>query len=473
MSFRRNDDGVSTVLGAVLVFGLLVFGLTIITSQYVPVWDKERERESMSRAAAELNDLKSDLDRMATNTTSAPVSIPLTLTRAGGYAFFRSVEIPAVLKFTPAPLGAGFALNATRLTIQESEAASFLGLSESWVPIPAGSHTTSSVTHIAHLRLRIADPANATGAANATLVDASGMCAARLHVTLAPAAGGRAIETRVFGPASPRAPACATSPLTIESDFLATAPPFLYVDALDPRLPFKPAAVAAASPATLTLSRSGIGADAALVVDTIAGGVPVRRGGSGLVVENYRIFAPVGTLELGLLHQRLPQQTYSLEYGALFLNQSDGAALATPPVFTVGSAAGRATVSWTFPALGGGAAAVSGTESANVLAAPTGVRTSLLGTAPDATFNITTAYPQLWKKYWEETLALAGLSATPVASAPSCAATTSAPHFTISTNATTATLRIAGPCQAPDDATEDVQVGLHTAGVSIAPRASH
>lgn len=468
---RRDERGVTTVVGAVLVFGILVFGLTIVTSQYVPIWDKQRERAAMIESANEFNVLKADLDRLAANASGSPISVPMTLTRSEGYTFFRTPDIPSVLRFNPAAAGDGFTFNASAITIQESESASFLGLAETWRAIPDGVQSVPSVGGIAHLRLRVADPANATGSLNVTMTDARGHCAARLHLAVAPAGGGRNVETRVFGPATPRAATCAATPLTIENDYLATAPPYLYVDALDARLGFHAAATASTAPSTLAFARSGLAAESALVYDALAGGVSLRTGGSGLSFENYGLGATVGELQLHLQHVRLPQQVYSLEYGAVFLEQPEGAALTTPPVFTAGTTATRASVSWTFPALGGGAAAVTGTQTANVLATPSGVRTYVLGTAPDATYTLATSHPELWRAYWQKTLDLTGFSSKPVPAGPGCAVSGSAPHYQITTTATTATLRIAGPCPMASDATEDVQVQLQSAGITVAPRA--
>ncbi len=62
MNFLNNEKGVSEVVGALLVFLILVVILGTIQVQEVPKWNKELERQNFDTVSAEFINLKSDLE---------------------------------------------------------------------------------------------------------------------------------------------------------------------------------------------------------------------------------------------------------------------------------------------------------------------------------------------------------------------------------------------------------------------------
>jgi len=62
MNFLNNEKGVSEVVGALLIFLILVVILGVIQVQEVPKWNKELERQNFDTVSAEFINLKSDLE---------------------------------------------------------------------------------------------------------------------------------------------------------------------------------------------------------------------------------------------------------------------------------------------------------------------------------------------------------------------------------------------------------------------------
>lgn len=62
MNFLNNEDGVSEVIGALLIFLILVVVLGSIQVYEVPKWNKELERQNFDIVSAEFIDMKSDLE---------------------------------------------------------------------------------------------------------------------------------------------------------------------------------------------------------------------------------------------------------------------------------------------------------------------------------------------------------------------------------------------------------------------------
>ncbi|MEA3136991.1 MAG: hypothetical protein QOC71_1272, partial [Thermoplasmata archaeon] len=168
--------------------------------------------------------------------------------------------------------------------------------------------------------------------------------------------------------------------------------------------------------------------------------------------------------------QRLEPQTYSFEYGALMLDQPDGAAMVGPPSFSVATTTGQSALAWAFPVLVGGSSAVSGAPAATVTLTPTGTGQSLDLAAQDISITLTTSHPAAWAEFWRARMALAGLSETPVTPLAPCVTLTSSPQFTIPPflpTATSVTLNFFGPCSAPGDTTRDIQIHLDAGDATV------
>src|SRR5687767_15914208 len=114
---RRDERGVSAVIGAVLLAAILVAVLLTIRLSYVPVWEKDAASVRYLGAESQLAKLRADLDRQTDNRTASVVASPITLGEQRA-SIFKESENPHSLKFTSD--GVGMALGANQLLIVQS-----------------------------------------------------------------------------------------------------------------------------------------------------------------------------------------------------------------------------------------------------------------------------------------------------------------------------------------------------------------
>jgi hypothetical protein len=474
---RRDERAVSSVLGAILMFGLLVLTLVLVQTRFVPVWEKQREEDGMMLLAGQAAAIKSDLDRLASNQTSVPLSDPVTLLPQQGFTFFTTKTLPGTATFAPAAAGTGFSLVSNPLTILQQGGTPLYALNEDWTTFLVGQSKTN-VQDIVHLRLRINDPTDADGSLTLTMTNAAGsICYGRLEILVQTLIGSdRNVQISVFGATAPPSASCNATPITIHNEDAKkqTAPAFTYVDAFDPELQFGPVMAAATYPLTVSLAGSGtlpntpVPSSATIVYDDASG---TRVGASG-IPTNYNTVFPSGTLSVGRTNNQFPAQTYTVEYGAVILDQPDGSAMAVPPAFHIASSQRQTGLDWSFAALSGSSNSVTGGRSATTVFTPTGARTALEAVAPQIAFTLSTTHGALWKSYWDQTLQLAGLtpgSYTPVAP---CLVLTPGPQYRVDVTATSATLTVFGPCPAAGDTTNDLSLTFQQAAVNVVLRPS-
>lgn len=404
---RQADEGLSSVLGAILLFGLLVSTLATVQVRYVPVWDAEREGRLMDGLSQQMAQLQADVARQVTNRTDTPVGLPLTLAPEGGFTFFTGSSEPGTIAFHPAVAGAGLRLGSTRLTIQNQDGLDLYVLSEDWRSVVHRTNITG-VVNLDHLRIRIPDPTPLTNGqfVSLTLADDLGRYQGKLVVTKTLDQSEAGLLVQAFSAQNASAPITELMDgwkKTVDSGAF-------YMDVLDPSLGF--AAIAAAAPKPLTLSWATTIApsniQAALVYTSETAG---RMGAAGLVVPNFNHLADGGRIEASRHNQQFPEQSYVLEYGALIVVQPDGAAMAVPPAFSVRSTPTQVAIGWAVPELTGPPSTIGGTRTAQVSAVPLGSRLDLHAFAPHLTLSLATEHPQVWADYWQGVLHEAGLRA--------------------------------------------------------------
>ena len=76
---RPGDDAVSTVLGGILFFALIIMFLIVIRTTFAPVWQEEDEAKHMSAVQGQFAALAGAADSQASNATSQAVGLPVTL----------------------------------------------------------------------------------------------------------------------------------------------------------------------------------------------------------------------------------------------------------------------------------------------------------------------------------------------------------------------------------------------------------
>lgn len=86
--FQHSDSGISTVLSAVLLLGLLVSVLAVFNVNYVPEWKADAERAHMDGVYDDMSRLKTSGDLMALSISVDPdtiTSLSVPITMGGGY----------------------------------------------------------------------------------------------------------------------------------------------------------------------------------------------------------------------------------------------------------------------------------------------------------------------------------------------------------------------------------------------------
>jgi hypothetical protein len=455
----KDENAVSTVLGAILMVGLLVITLVRVQTVFVPVWDQQGETNLMAQVANQVAQINSDFQRQVGNLSSAPVSDPITLGEPSGFSFFQSPRLPGTVSFNPATGGAGLNLASPNLIEQNFNGQDLTRFNEQWKPVSA---TITQILKFDHLRLRMKDPASHTGTMTLALTDKNNAYAGKITlVNTATGGNGNNIEVSFFGPQS------STNPVTVTDVFFATGGggcttncPYFYLDTLDPTYQFQGILGLAQLPLTATLSLSGtVTGDYSIIYDTPApGGGTIRQGGTnGLPVPNYSSTAGGGVLSVRIPNNYYPTQTYTFEYGAVFLDQPEGSIMEVPPQFSASSNALQAAVTWTYPGLIGSIGNAAGTTQTTVSLVPSGPH-SVLGIAHSLSLTISTTHPALWQSYWASQMQQAGIASDPALKGLTCLLLSWPPGYKITTTATSATLSIVGSCSLLNDTSPTVFV---------------
>lgn len=463
-----DEVAVSTVLGAILMFGLLITTLVMVRVKFVPVWDHDREAAYTDAVAAQLAYVKAQFDAQVANQTSGAISAPILLGHSQGFGFTHGPETQGVLAFTPGGANSGFTVSATSITIQARNGVSLQGLAP-YTSITSGSSLTN-VAGLVNLGLRLDNPMTASNAATLRIdvTDPYGACAGQLIIAIgAGATPPRDVNVATY---SSYTGACLASPgiaaVHVRDDLIGctspcVSPTVYYVDGLDPDLQFGAVLSTAPTPYTVTFTLTGttaMTASRSIVYDQAVPGGSTRVGAGGVTASGYTSTVAVGNLTLDKQNNQFPSQFYSFEYGAILLDQSGGSAMVAGPDFAVRTSSTQATLYWVVPALTGTANEVGASDSAVLTSTPAGARTSLDALVPNCTFTISTPHASAWRDYWNTTLTNAGF--------------TRGTHYTTAQTATSATLTFYGPTPAPGDSTTDIVLHLQATPLDIALRAT-
>ena len=456
---RRPDDaGISSVLGAILVFGVLVVTLVTIQVRFVPRWEEDREGQHMDDLANQLAIVKSDLDRLATNATHGTVTDPISpQPGGGGFRFFRTTASSGGgAEFEPAGAGGGLVLASPALRVQVRDGEELFGLEEDWQAIPSDDVVTD-IQKVRHLRVRVdvsaLDQGDDGATATLSILDANNAFAGKVVITYFWQASESRLQAVSFNPSDQEVSR------TEEAFFHNSGLDHMYIDLLDDSLLFDDILAAAAKPMTLELSTNGLDADYTVVFTDGGGGSGGTGAGGGLIVPNYSDTLTSGSLSLRTGYQQLPDLTYVLEHGAVLAVQSDGAAMAIPPSLFVAATPQQAVFDLTLPGLDGSTAGFSGSRTLSLVASSTGERTQFEALAARFSITLPSAYPDVWASYLEAALEGAGLSDD----GPS-------PQFTITPSPAAVQLDLFGPTSAPSDTTEDLVLRLQYAAIDLTLR---
>lgn len=403
-TFGRTD-GVSTIIGAILIAGILIAALVTVQVSFVPVWQKDRERSRMVEIEAQLAGFRADLERQVDNRSSTALTHPLAVgDRASG--FFGGPALSDTIHLVDR--NQSFVTRSQLLLILQSQGTSFAGLNPTWVAM-SGSATIDDVLGVLALRVRLHDiggPNPAEGWANLTVRDAQNDYVGSMNITSEAVPSGFVIRVTVRDGVNnivTEAP---------HAHFQQEFYEFYYIDALEDLYLFDQLIASGEAPLTLELRHpAGFDADYNIAYTEVGpGGLPVLVGSSGILRPNY--VATYNGLEFSyrIRTSRMPPATYVFEHGALVMDQNEGAAFKVQPSFTVDRASDITALAFNVPILVGDPFARSGTSNAVILTSASSHQ-DLLANAPEFEITLQTRYPSLWMGFWNETLGAAGLSA--------------------------------------------------------------
>lgn len=472
---RRGDEaGVSNVLGAILMFGLLVLTLTVIQVEFVPVWTEDREARQMQALVNDLSQLKSDLARQAGNDSATSITDTFVLRNEGGFSFFQSGGAPgATATFTPAPLGTGIFLSTTSpVQVLRRNGQNLFGLDpNSWETYV--TEDVEDVGEVSYLLLRVTVPqgsqcGNQNGhSATLNIYDAADVLVAAVHS-----------EVKNTGSGSDCAVAVQTrdglgNELNNDNELFTQnvgSPVNVYFDLLEPQRLL--AAILAQSDGPFTLEFEQHPTLPLIAAYQIAYEVATTGGaaGSGGLLDplGFNDVHASGHLSVAARNERFPDQTYTLEHGAIVLSQEGNAVMAVAPDLELETSADQASVTWTVAGLSGANVAL-GSPRVAAQAAPTGEVQDVWLLATSLDLTIPTAHPAAWQAYLQDQLNAEGWLA--------------AQYSFVNPSTSSVTLRIEGPdapnlgCTSSNTASppcsfdvsfrfriSDIELSLHPAG---------
>lgn len=421
-SCRTHEDGVSNVLGAILMFGLLVITLSVIQVRFVPVWTEDREARHAQALADTLAQLKNDLDRQAGNDTAPALTTNLPLTSTGGFRLFQPpVKGAGTAQFTPSPSGTGIDLTTTKpLQILRLGGHDLFASGNAWDPQLEGQTQVTNVAAIHHLRERIDLTDDASGDSyldpdspaeyqdgdsviieifdNTDALNPIATVTTRFHST----GGG----SEVWFEITVQDGDGEIISTDFEAMFQSVDIDNQFFDLLDGALFLEPLLAGADPPFTIKLTESGLLADYQVIFTDADSGALSGTGGQ-LETAGYTLTMPSGRIEVDGQNQKYPDQTYILENGAVLLEQGTGATVIAAPAMAASIGPSVAALSWTVAGLDGSGLAITG-DRVGVVSSPTGTTADIWVIAPQLTLTIPTEHGSAWATFLEDMLQDAG-----------------------------------------------------------------
>ena len=417
----KDDAAVSSVLGAIMLFGIFVITMVTVQVQFVPVWDEDREARHMDEVTGQLSQLVSDIDRQVQNDTTVSLSDPLRLERQGGFQFFSLGErLPSSLSFESAPVGAGVSLASPRMTIFELDGQELTAIADqaSWIDLDGVADDYVDIANLRVLRVRIPWPAdtndcNVDLTATLHIYDVNGDELARVIHTCHDASGERSINTQVFYRETTASGFGQVSGDT-EAIFQNADADFFFIDLMRSELLLGPILASLDGPLTMEMDDGGLAADYVLVYDDTSGGTV--GGGPGLVGKTVAPYPATpteyegGRLAFAANNQRFVDQQYVVEHGAVLRVQSEGAAIVVPPRFDVRPTTSQTRIDWNLPTLKGESQSLGGASLATVTSDRAGPGLTMLAGAGELTIELPTAYPDAWRSFLGREMLESGLA---------------------------------------------------------------
>lgn len=410
---RGHDDGVSSVVSAVLVFALFSTASMLYALNTLPDRIEAKEAENQGRVREAFGSLKANLEALSAAGDTGPVSATLPLA-AQPVAFLQRGQMTGSLQVQEGAFG----LNASW---PAGTVAHLLNGQAVGAPTQAMPGTLSNVASFRSLVLGMQSNGINGGGRTATLTAtaslggttvtatlthssaAVGICGTGASITYALQVTGQATRTRSL--------ACAAS-----SSAGSAGDPYR-LDLLDDSLGFNGALARLGGPFSLTLTASAAGGGAS-VVGTFSA---VYLDAEGLVQV-----AGTGQAYTTVLNQtgdvlrytpnpfRYVRQEVAWQGGAVVADQGPTSqAIIAAPAFVLDASSSRGHLQWTVATLDGHGSR-GGSDVATVTLTHTSTNDLLLAATQPVTLTVTTTDPQAWVGMINASRLLGGLTSTQV-----------------------------------------------------------
>lgn len=448
-----RDDGVSVVIGTILLIGLVTTTLVTIQVHYVPGWERNAEAQELRTLREQFAALRSVLDDQLDNRSAFPRASPFALTAQRDGAF---VTAPAGAHALAFEAGSNpVTLQAPKLWIEvrnRSEEAA--GIQETWGSFSGASVSDIGPLHSLRLRIDEVGDDHEDDYVNITMRNATGALAGSVNFTGIKDGSDHWTKVRTTcGPAS-----CTSAAVLLDQRHYFHAKEEVedfIIDVLDPALRFSKVAAAASWPQSISVARAGFTGEYAIGYTPFSSLVNGTAPDPGIALQEVPAYAATwdgGSLVLRNVPHRLDAQTYVLENGAFVWAQADGQAFRMAPEFAVNVSNNVTYLELGIPSLVGDSGSVAAGGAATVYTSATGHAT-VAGHAARLWLNVTTDYPGLWTALWDDRLAEAGLAL--------------GTHYVLSSSPTRASLEVRGLQSAPASEERDIRVAVRRAVIDI------
>ncbi len=453
----RDDAAVSNVIGTIMVLGLAVITLVTVQNTYVPVWEQSEESAQMDTVFSHFAALKADTDRQLFNQTGNAISTPMDLGKQDSGRFLKTSGTTGTLEFKPELRYLNVSAPAINLVRQDGRKLGLL--SEDW-QTSGGNTTESNIGEIQSLRIRMT-------AAPGEKLDFKEESVVKISIT--DKDGDFAGSYQAYVPKKDKHDIWALvttgtgvvlfdQEIMPDTKFKETSTVWLNV--LDPSLPMSQVLDAVEAPFSFALTYDFPNLDpakwpsveyAVSYTEVSEDGDVLFKGGAGTqTISNFARSYSGGRLVFEANNQRLPQQTYVFEHGAVILAQPQGSTIVIEPHVFAKNIGSVTLLDMALPSLTGQPETISrgGTTTVEVRG---GRATTFVGTAVEFTTIIDTEYPDAWQAFFDDAMRRAGLRAPA--------------EYQVTVNGNEVELTVIG--LSADANAHDLQVSMRRAPVSI------
>lgn len=357
-----REEGVSNIIGVILVLGILSVFLITVRVGWVPEWEEEKEARMTEVVENQFAQVVLGLQR----DQDSPVVYPLDLSRPTSY--WVPVQLPATLAFEAGTSTASASMNLQQISYN---GAFQLAEEPNWSAL--ASATAESI-----LWLQANIPSPATGSGNLTIAfsDNSGALGS---VEVGKNSG---LEIRLQSQGS-----------VIDSAFVnfgASSPSAYQLDILKE---VDTESILGNPDGDIQISITNtMSATFAWALET--NGIITSESGEEI---SWSPSANSGSLRVDLNHQYMPAQELVLEQGAIVLEQPNGQSMRVP----AGMAIANGHLQLTTTVLTGDPQTAGDTRSLGVQINHVET-THVTGRTDTISYTLTTNYPEAWALYWTE-----------------------------------------------------------------------